>query len=272
MTSSNYFNRSVGIFDSGLGGLTVLRELARKFPAESFCYLGDIARLPYGNKSPETIRRYGLQILEFLKQRDVKALIIACNSASTVFLDEDHFQGIPLLNVIGPGAEAALKVSADGKIGVLGTAATIRSHAYRDTLKKLSPDAYILEQACPLLVPLVEEGFIHDPITEAVLERYLVGIKKNLISTVILGCTHYPVLKQDLVRVLGPEVKLVESCQVLAARLEAMFSQGTLERAPDSQRKNRKIKVCITDLTDHFERLAQDLMRPEVFDLEKVVL
>jgi len=262
-------HESIGIFDSGLGGLTVLKELSQKFPHESFCYLGDIARLPYGNKSPETIRRYGLQILDFLKTQKVKALIIACNSASSVFLEESEYQGIPLLNVIGPGSEAALALSTDKKIAVIGTSATIRSHAYLETLKRLSPAVEVLEQACPLLVPLVEEGFIQDPITEAVLERYLGDIKKSGFKTIILGCTHYPVLRSDLLKVLGGGVQLVESGEVLGKQLELLFSMGKLKWCPDNA---RQIKVCITDLTDHFERLALKLMEPQSFTLEKVIL
>ncbi len=263
-------NESIGIFDSGLGGLTVLKVLAEKFPHESFCYLGDIARLPYGNKSPETIRRYGLQILKFLKDQKVKALIIACNSASTVFLEEQEFEGIPLLNVIGPGSEAAIKISQDKKIAVLGTSATIRSHAYEQTLKKLSPEVEVFEQACPLLVPLVEEGFVQDPITQLVAERYLAEIKKAGIKTVILGCTHYPVLKEDLKQVLGQDVNLVESGEVLYQQIKALFTNGTIRPADSS---TRQIRVCITDLTDHFERLAHQLMHPEpIGQLEKVVL
>lgn len=262
-------NQPIGIFDSGLGGLTVLRELTKKFPQESFCYLGDIARLPYGNKSSETIKKYALQILEYLRQQNVKSLIIACNSASTVFLGENEYQGIPLLNVIEPGSQAALEVSQDHKIAVLGTSATIRSHAYLDTLKRLSSQVEVIEQACPLLVPLVEEGFISDSITEAILERYLGEIKSQAYQTVILGCTHYPVLKPDFLKVLGSEVKLIESGEVLGQKLSDLFASGKLQRAPGSQ---REIRICITDLTDHFERLAQQLMKPETFSLEKVVL
>jgi glutamate racemase len=262
--------QSIGIFDSGLGGLTVLKDLAKRFPEESFCYLGDIARLPYGNKSPETIRKYGLQILKFLKEQNVKALIIACNSASTVFLNEDQFEGIPLLNVIGPGAEAALKVSQDKRVAVLGTSATIRSHAYEFTLKKLDPKVEVIEQACPLFVPLVEEGLIQDPITELVAERYLKEIKNKKIQTIILGCTHYPILKADLKKVLGDKVELVESGEVLGQRLDKLFGLGILSRTEDN---SRQIRVCITDLTDHFERLAHQLMDPEPIGLlEKVVL
>jgi glutamate racemase len=262
---------SIGIFDSGLGGLTVLKVLAQRFPQESFCYLGDIARLPYGNKSPETIRKYGLQILKFLKAQNVKALIIACNSASTVFLGEDVYEGIPLLNVIGPGARAALAASADKRIAVLGTAATIRSHAYATTLAALEPKVYVIEEACQLFVPLVEEGVVEDPITELVALRYLARIKQEAIKTVILGCTHYPVLKNDLRKVLGPDVQLVESGEVLAGQLDELFHAGALDRARPGEA--RRIRVCITDLTDHFERLATKLMDPEpIGQLEKVIL
>lgn len=260
---------SIGIFDSGLGGLTVLKVLAQKFPQESFCYLGDIARLPYGNKSPETIKRYGLQIMEFLKKENVKALIIACNSASTVFLGEHDYQGIPLLNVIEPGSKAALKLPGN-KIAVLGTSATIRSHAYQKTLQSLSPEVEVTEKACPLFVPLVEEGMSGDAITEMVIEKYLTEIKSNKVGTVILGCTHYPVLKNDLQKVLGNDVQLVESGEVLAEELQQLFQSGKLEA---SQGKDRQIRVCITDLTDHFEALAKSLMSPEsIGQLEKVTL
>lgn len=263
-------NGSIGIFDSGLGGLTVLKVLAEKFPQESFCYLGDIARLPYGNKSPETIKKYGTQILSFLKKQNVKALIIACNSASTVFLDDHDFEGIPLLNVIGPGAQAALKVSQDKKIAVLGTSATIRSHAYEHTLKQLDPQVKVFEQACPLFVPLVEEGVVNDLVTKMIAERYLESIKQEKVKTVILGCTHYPILKDDLRDVLGQDVELVESGEVLFEQLTELFNSGVLKR---SQSNTREVRVCITDLTDHFEKLAQKLMYPErIGQLEKVVL
>lgn len=261
--------KSIGIFDSGLGGLTVLKDLADHFPEESFCYLGDIARLPYGNKSPETIRRYGIQILEFLEKQNVKALIIACNSASTVFLDETFFKSLPLLNVIGPGAEAALEKCSDHKIGILGTSATVKSHAYKNTLLKINPDVRVFEKACPLLVPLAEEGFIDDSITRMILERYLQEIKSHQVKTVILGCTHYPILRSDLMAVLGEGINLVESGQVLSQKLDSLFREGVIEASQD---KDRTIRVCITDITEHFEQLATKLMKPYKFTLEKVIL
>jgi glutamate racemase len=261
--------KAIGIFDSGLGGLTVLKVLAKRFPNESFCYLGDIARLPYGNKSPETIRRYGLQVLAYLKNQNVKAIIIACNSASTMFLDESEFEGIPLLNVIGPGAAAAIAATDDNKIAVLGTAATIRSHAYKNTIETLAPEIEVIEKACPLLVPLVEEGMVNDTITEQIASRYLSEIKQKKFRTVILGCTHYPVLREDLKKVLGQDVVLVESGEVLADKVQSLFQDHIL--VPDVG--TRQIRLCITDLTDHFERLAHQLMAPEVFnEIERVVL
>ncbi len=261
--------KAIGIFDSGLGGLTVLKVLAQKFPEESFHYLGDIARLPYGNKSPETIRRYGEQILTFLKAQNVKALIIACNSASTVFLGEDSFEGTPLLNVIEPGAIAAVKLAADKKIGVLGTSATIRSHAYKKTINNLDSSIEITEQACPLFVPLVEEGLQGDPITELVVKKYVFELQQKKIKTVILGCTHYPMIKGDLSKILGPDVALIESGSVLAEKLSDLFTRAVLERGTGK----RDLKISITDITDQFEQLARKLMAPEVLsELEKVVL
>lgn len=258
----------IGIFDSGLGGLTVLKELTTAFPQESFVYLGDIARLPYGNKSPETIRRYGNQILEWLKDQNVKALIIACNSASSVFLGEKDYKGIPLLNVIEPGARAALEQEKE-KVAIIGTSATIRSHAYRDTIAALDPNINVLEIACPLFVPLVEEGIVGDDITRLTIERYLKPVMDQKFKTIILGCTHYPLLKNDLYQTLG-QVKLVESGKVLAQELVSLMASGRLNKADTN---TREVKVSITDLTDHFERLAYELMGKDGIDfLEKVVL
>ncbi len=257
-------SKPIGIFDSGLGGLTVLKVLAKNFPHESFVYLGDIARLPYGNKSPETIRKYGDQILRFLKDQDVKAMVIACNSASTVYLGEKSFEGIPLLNVIEPGSKAALEISGGKPIAILGTSATIRSHAYAQTIRRIHPATEVTEISCPLFVPLVEEGVVHNEITDLVIKRYLEQVKTRKIETVILGCTHYPVLADDIRKYLG-QVNLVESGEVLTREIEA------LNLAKHSG--TRQIRVCITDVTDHFERLAQELMYPETLGpLEKIIL
>lgn len=254
--------RPIGIFDSGLGGITVLRSLAEKFPHESFVYLGDIARLPYGNKSPETIRLYGLQIMRWLKTQDVKAMIIACNSASSVFLGEDEFEGIPLFNVIEPGAQAVIDSQAKS-VAVLGTSATIRSKAYSQTLHKLDPEIKVQEISCPLFVPLVEEGETKGVIARAVFDKYLSELAKKTPEAVILGCTHYPMLKSALQAYLGNSTRLLESGEVLGGIL-----------APHCREKgSRQIRLCITDLTDHFERLAREFLQGQAIDsLEKVVL
>ena len=254
--------KPIGIFDSGLGGITVLRALAERFPHESFVYLGDIARLPYGNKSPETIRLYGLQIMKWLKAQDVKAIIIACNSASSVFLEDQDFEGIPLFNVIEPGAQAALDTGAK-KVAVLGTSATIRSKAYSRTLKEKDPDISVEEISCPLFVPLVEEGETKGVIAQAIFEKYLSPLKETHPDAVILGCTHYPMLKSALQDYLGEKVRLIESSEVLAHHLLAHCQEEG----------SRQIRLCTTDLTDHFERLAREFLQGQAIDsLERIVL
>ncbi|MGZ5279028.1 MAG: glutamate racemase [Pseudobdellovibrionaceae bacterium] len=181
----------IGVFDSGVGGLTVLKELAAHFPNEEFLYLGDTARLPYGTKSPETIRQYSEQILNFLTARKVDALIIACNTASSQ-VPEKEWLSLPVFNVIEPGAEFAVASSENKHIGVLGTRALVASGAYQKEILKLSPDAQVFAQSCPLFVPLAEEGWLEDPITNLIAYRYLHPLLESKIDTLILGCTHYP--------------------------------------------------------------------------------
>lgn len=263
-------SRPIGLFDSGLGGLTVLKSLTDQFPEESFLYVGDVARLPYGNKSPETIRKYGEQILRFLIQRDVKLLIIACNTASTVFLGEDQFQGRPLFNVIEPGARAALAGTVSKKIGVIGTSTTVQGQAYSRTLRQLDPSVHTLEVACPLFVPLAEEGMAQDEVTQLMARRYLAPLIAEQVDTLVLGCTHYPILRADIAHVMGPQVKLIESGKVLGENLKAHFERTGGAAANGSP---STITICTTDVTAHFSRLAQNLMAPRTFgELERVVL
>lgn len=259
----------IGIFDSGLGGLTVLKTLSIHFPQESFCYLGDIARLPYGNKSPETIRKYGLQIFDYLKKQNVKAIIIACNSASSVFMEDHEFAGIPVLNVISPGTAAALRLSKNRKIGVLGTSATIRSGAYAKCIGEQDGSVEVLSQAAPLLVPLVEEGWRDDEVTKLVLKRYLAPFSQAAVDTLILGCTHYPVLKEQIREITENKLHLIESGEVLSENLQQLFSQGRLQRSTAGE---RQLAIHITDLTDQFVALAQELLSPQEFSLSRVVL
>lgn len=263
-------NRPIGIFDSGIGGLTVLKSLAKAFPHESFLYVGDVARLPYGNKSPDTIRKYGEQILRFLKSENVKLAIIACNTASTVFLEDQSFEGIPLFNVIAPGAEAAVKTTKNKKVGVIGTATTVKGKAYSNTLKKINSNLEVTEVSCPLFVPLAEEGLSLDPVTTMMSERYLSGLKDKGIDTLILGCTHYPLLRGDISQTMGESVSLVESGEVLSQVISLYLNKN--ECLADSSRKT-ELRVCTTDVTEHFLSLARKWMHPqEIKDLERIVL
>src|SRR5258706_9743230 len=206
----------IGVFDSGLGGLTVVRELKKHLPHEHLIYVGDTARVPYGAKSPETIRRYALQISFYLLQKKVKALVVACNSVSAVALQALHGIPIPTIGVIEPGARAAVLASKKMRVGVIGTRATVSSHAYQKAIKKYSPNAHVWEEACPLLVPLVEEGWTSHPVTQLVLRGYVAPLLKNKIDTLVLGCTHYPLLKKTLQTITGSSLQLIDSAEETA--------------------------------------------------------
>ena len=213
---------SIGVFDSGVGGLTVLSALKRRWPGENFIYLADTARLPYGSKSLTTIHQYAEQNIRLLLKMNVKAVIIACNSASTAILEIPSSCPVPLFNVVQPGARKAVEVSISKRIGVLGTRATILSEAYPHAIRKLAPDAQVFQQPCPLWVPLVEEGWIDDPITNLIVYRYVSGLARLNVDTLILGCTHYPALKAAIQKVVGREVHLVDSSHGLIEDLEKM--------------------------------------------------
>lgn len=256
MSHSILANLPIGVFDSGIGGITVLKALATHFPHENFLFLGDTARLPYGSKSPETIRRYVLQNIEFLKTSGVKAIVVACNSASSVLRHDDQF-GVPVFGVIEPGARAALAVTAPSEvIGVLGTRATISGKAYDNLIHGLRREQKVIGVECPLLVPLVEEGWEEDVITEAVVRKYVSGLQA---TTVILGCTHYPVLKELIQKVMGSGVRLIDSAEAVALQLDgAMKSQKILAGTT----KDRKITLCVTDNAPHFQQVAARLLQP----------
>lgn len=228
--------RPIGVFDSGIGGLTVAHEIMRQLPNESIIYFGDTARVPYGPKSPDTVRRYSREIAGFLRAQDVKAIVIACNTATAHALPVLQEElSVPVIGVVEPGARAAVRVSggADGRhIGVIGTVGTVRSGAYERAILDLDPDARITVRACPLLVPLVEEGWIDHPATRLVAQEYLEPLVKEKISALVLGCTHYPLLKPLLCRVLGPEVALIDSAAETAAETGRVLAEGNLQ-APE---------------------------------------
>lgn len=252
--------QKVGVFDSGVGGLTVLRELARRFPELRFDYLGDTARLPYGVKSPATIRQYSVQILDFLLARGVDAIVIACNTASSQ-VPEAEWKGLPIFSVIGPGSDLAARTSQTGRIGVLATRTTVEADVYGQRLRNLRPEVQVFSQAAPLLVPLAEEGWMDDPVTFLVLERYLKGLLEQNIDTLILGCTHYPLLRAAIQKVCGKNIRLIESgiavSEVLAERFHLPIQPTSMSSATEA-----RINFMATDLSQHTQRLAESLLHP----------
>ncbi len=251
--------RPIGVFDSGIGGLTVLKELAEGFPQENFIYLGDTARLPYGSKSASTIRKYSEQNIAFLKNQNVKALVIACNSASSQ-VSETEIDGLPIYGVILPGAKKALSLTQTHRIGVLGTRATVQSAAYTQQIQALAPQSQVFSQACPLFVPLAEEGWDQDPITNLIVFRYLQEILQHHVDVLILGCTHYPLLKNSILRVTGSSVELVDSGEALREWLRTDFASGRLQTNGSSEPQS--IQVLTTDSSAHFNQLGAKILRP----------
>lgn len=256
----------IGVFDSGLGGLSVLKVLAQNFPNEKFLYLGDTARLPYGSKSRETIQQYTEQNLKWLAERNSKVLIIACNTASSHF-HANEYQGLPVYNVIGPGSQTALSVSKSKVIGVLGTRATIQSQSYVKKIHELDPEAKVMTQACPLFVPLVEEGWTDDPITNLIAFRYVQSLMQQndeeSLDTLILGCTHYPFLKKAIQKAIGPSVQLVDSGDALSSSLKKDLAEGRWSAHAEALADpSQQIHLASTDRSDFFEALAQQLLSP----------
>jgi glutamate racemase len=249
----------IGVFDSGLGGLTVLRSLKEAFPNEGFVYLGDTARLPYGNKSPSTLKLYVEQNIKWLESQGAKAIIVACNSASTVLTNIET--EIPVFGVIEPGAKFALAMTENQSIGVIGTRATIQKKAYVDAIHRLSGHTKVFQQACPLLVSLVEEGWDEDPITNLIVYRYLSPLVAAGVDTLILGCTHYPVLRNAIQKVMGRHVNLIESSQPMLETLNLAFRSGKL-KARDENLGEPDMHICATDISDSFTALAQRILAP----------
>ncbi len=253
--------RAIGVFDSGIGGLTVLKELVEALPAEDFIYLGDTARLPYGTKSAEVILRYSRENTEFLLAKGIKLLVIACNTASAVALHEIARDTIvPVTGVIEPGARAAAAASRSGKIGVIGTEATIASGAYTRALQQLRPGVEIYTRACPLLVPLVEEGWTDNTIAEQTVAYYLESLKTSGIDTLLLGCTHYPLLRELFRRVLGPGVRIVDSASATASVVSERLAELRLGRP----RGMGSQSFFVTETPERFVRVGRRFLGPQV--------
>lgn len=260
----------IGIFDSGVGGLTVLRAVRDRLPHESVIYLGDTARVPYGTKSPATIERYAVEDASFLVEKGVKMLLVACNTASAMARERlrAEFQ-IPLLSVLGPGARMAARVTRNGRIGVIATEATIESGAYARAIEDASGDKQveIFARACPLFVPLVEEGETDSAITRLVAEQYLAPLRAQEIDTLVLGCTHYPLLKRVIGETMGPAVTLVDSAEATAEETAHVLAQhGLLNQVPGASSS----EFYVTDAARRFHRIAEKILGEPLPHLEAV--
>src|SRR5213596_1213849 len=259
-------SQPIGVFDSGIGGLTVVKALRDRLPNETIVYLGDTARVPYGPKSLDTVQRYALELADTLMQRNSKALVVACNTVSSVALPllTKKFS-VPVIGVIEPRARAALQATRNRHIGVIGTRATIRSGAYEKALRATDNNVRVSSRACPLLVPLIEEGLLNDVVTYQVIMRYLQPLLANGIDTLVLGCTHYPLLTNAIARAVSRQIVLVDSAQNCARAVEEMLDQHSLRAAPP---KHGKLHVALTDAADNFLNVARDALQLSFGEIE----
>ncbi|MDD3293858.1 MAG: glutamate racemase [Geobacteraceae bacterium] len=262
--------KAIGIFDSGVGGLTVLKEVMKALPQEDTIYLGDTARVPYGTKSPETVTRYSMEITSYLVNRDIKLLVVACNTASALSLDElRKCFSIPIVGVIEPGARRAASTTKTGKIGVIGTEATIRSSAYTKAIKRINPEIEVINRACPLFVPLAEEGWVDNEVARLTAEIYLSGLRNEGVDTLVLGCTHYPILKDTISRIMGPGVHLVDSAEETARTVTSILRESGLIRPP-SERGNHH--YFVTDVPAGFIKVGNRFLDGSLEDVRQVNL
>ncbi len=250
----------IGVFDSGVGGLTVAREIMRNLPKEDIVYFGDTARVPYGSKSKDNIIRYSRQIIHFLQTKGVKAIVIACNTASALALDtvKDEFD-IPIIGVVEPGARAALAVTENKKIGVIGTEATVRSAMYERIIEGINPEVSVIAKACPLFVPLVEEGFKKHQVTDEIIDYYLAGLKKSDIDALILGCTHYPLLRSKIREYVGEKITLVNPAYETAMDLKRILKEMDMEN-PDIEGDHGSYSFYVSDAADKFKQFANSIL------------
>lgn len=261
-------NGPIGVFDSGIGGLTVLRELLATLPAESFVYFGDTARVPYGTKSAETVLRFSRENVRFLLDRGVKMVVVACNTASAEAVPQigEEFD-VPVVGVIDPGVRAAVAATRNRRIGVIGTAGTIRSEAYQSGIKRLLPDAQVFSKPCPLFVPLAEEGWVDRDVTRAVAREYLADHHAIGIDTLVLGCTHYPLLKKPIGEVVGSAVTLVDSAVETAREVAVLLDREGLRADGDH---GGEFHVVLSDTSPTFEDIASRFLGRDVSGIELV--
>ena len=260
----------IGIFDSGIGGLTVVKSLMEELPGYNMIYFGDTARTPYGSKSPETVVRYALENTDFLLKQGAKLIVMACNTASSVAADRvaENYD-IPIFEVVTPATEKAVKISSTLIIGVIGTRATVKSGIYEHKIMALKPDAKVYSAACPLLVPLVEEGWMKKPETVMIIKKYLHPLKVRQIDTLILGCTHYPLLKDKIQRKIGKRVHIIDSSIAIAENVK--FFLDTHPEVDKQLSKNNAFRLFVSDITEQFEKTARATLKRNVH-LEHVEL
>jgi glutamate racemase len=266
----NRESRPIGIFDSGIGGLTVLKEIHNRLPLERTVYLGDTARVPYGIRSPETVIRYSFENSRFLFSKNVKMIVIACNTASSVSLEPIRSSfSIPVIGVIEPGAKAAVTATRNKKIGIIGTEATIRSDSYMKAIRRLDDSIEVFGIACPLFVPLVEEGWTDGRIAEMIAKEYLEDIKDKEIDTLVLGCTHYPLLKNILSSVMGDSVSLIDSAIETAGEITSVLkSLSMLNTSGDTGTG----EFYVTDSPEKFRSVGERFLGKKISQIEKIEL
>lgn len=260
----------IGVFDSGIGGLTVVRELMRQLPHESIIYFGDTARVPYGPKSPDTVLRYSREIVALLREQGVKAIVIACNTATAHALPALREENdLPVIGVIEPGSRAAASATRTKRIGVIGTAGTIKSAAYEKEIRRIVPDAEVFSHACPLFVPLIEEGWTNEEATRIIANRYLAPVAEAQPDTVVLGCTHYPLLKSVIGSVVGRDVRLIDSAEETARETAETLRKNNLE----ADRENGACyRFIASDAPETFLRVGQRFLGSSIDRVETITL
>lgn len=263
-------NAPIGVFDSGVGGLTVVKEIMRALPKESIVYYGDTARVPYGSKSPETIIAYSRQIAKFLMTQEVKAIVVACNTVSALALEtiKNEFD-VPFIGVVKPGAKMAARATQNKRIGIIATEGTIQSGIYETFLKTTNPEVEVFGKACPLFVPLAEEGWLKDDVTRQVAERYLAELKEKNVDSLVLGCTHYPLLRSVIGEVMGEGVTLVNPAYETARELMFVLEDNHLLRDTDTQPVH---KFYVSDGAEKFRRFANSILPCDHLQVEDVAV
>ena len=271
MEIANLKNLPIGVFDSGVGGLTVAREIMRQIPNERIVYFGDTARVPYGSKSKETVTKYSRQIVRFLETQNVKAIVIACNTASAYALEqiEKEIKG-PIIGVVKPGAVTAARATQNGKVGVIATEGTIQSEIYTQYIKELKQDAKVIGKACPLFVPLVEEGLLEDPVTDEIAQRYLSVLIDSGIDTLILGCTHYPLIRSTVGKVMGDKVTFVNPAYETAIELKRLLENHNMLQDEKPALGTNQYQFFVSDGADKFQQFANNIFKYGVLAVKQI--